>query len=305
MPSKDKAKLPKNKICKGEVKPQYPHVLVKRDALGNMDLFYSNPEEHKKFIHQNLKASGSYNTTEADDDSKEMHTALNPGEVRGYVAGGKSAQIDGHNDINGECTIRTESHGDNYTAIGKDRGIGYKGKEVKMGGSAAKIRTGSKAVERNMATDTVARTYDEDYFKEVKGDQVYAIGKTRVDITKKDHAINVGQNFDIYVKEKAKVETGDVFKTQSGSDTDMKSDAKFSITSKDDMTLESDAKIDIKSKSEITITADTKITIKVGSSTIEISSSGIKINASGVIDIQGSTTKIQGGGLTAPPTTFS
>ena len=72
-------------------------------------------------------------------------------------------------------------------------------------------------------------------------------------------------------------------------------------------------KAQIKTAKDITIESDTKITLKVGGSTIVITPTDITITAAGKVNIKasddvitkGATTKIQGGGAAAPPTTFS
>ena len=74
-------------------------------------------------------------------------------------------------------------------------------------------------------------------------------------------------------------------------------------TAKKDISTSTEAKHNMTASSDITITSSSKITLKVGGSSIEITSSGIKINSSGPIEIKGSQTKVQGGGVSVPPFT--
>ena len=83
--------------------------------------------------------------------------------------------------------------------------------------------------------------------------------------------------------------------TSSNASMSIKADSNVSVKASEDMTINGKT---------ITITADDTLILKVGGSKITIKSSGIEIESSGDIKTQGSTTKIQGGGPVAPPTTF-
>lgn len=309
---KHNKRLPKDHVSEKDTEPKYGHVFGEWDAAGGHSWKYVNPDDHKKTHTQTLAASGSYQTHSADDED-EVHTQLYSGHSRIYGKRGMARFNDGHFDSGGEGTGRTEFPGDTALVTGVNMMLGHKGEYYKIGGPTFEGIKASPAPKRRHYGESVTTTIEEDEHKTIKGNRVSAVDKTRIDITKKDHAVNVGKNFDLYIKSKGKLETGDVFKTQSGKDTTMNSDAKFAISSSQDMSLTtnaafsttSDGKMELTSKAALTISADTKITLKVGGSTIEISSSGIKINASGPVEIQGATTKIQGGGMPAPPTTFS
>ena len=143
-----------------------------------------------------------------------------------------------------------------------------------------------------------SNSFEKDLFNHIQGDHVTMAEKNWVQVTQKDVSSYAGSNWDTYIKEKGKLETGDKLLIQTG----------------DDCTVNSSADVIITSKANISITADTKITIKVGSNKIEISSSGITIDAgsgkldlkaSGDVTTQGSTTKLQGGGAAGVPTTIT
>jgi len=80
-------------------------------------------------------------------------------------------------------------------------------------------------------------------------------------------------------------------------------DQTHNVTAKEDINIKADKKVNIDAD-EVTITGMTKITIKVGNSKIVITQNSIDIISDGDITTRGQTTKVQGGGLKAPPTTF-
>ena len=284
------------------------------DEDGHHEWRATDPKNRKNTIHQNVKSNGSYDVHEGDDSRNGLNLSLRS-LVQQYVSDGHSLNVDGHSDHNFESTHRTECAGDIGQSSGKNYYRGTAKKEVKWSGDGAAGGTakGSQAVYSGGFTGSVRNSYEQDLFGHVQGN--YAMGgeKNWLSMFSKDVALNVGQNWDNYVGQKGKIETGQSFMVQTGSDAVVNSAAKFTVTSKEEMSLTADG-ADVKVKGQnITIEADTKITIKVGSSKIEITSSGIKIDASGTVDInasgavstQGATTKIQGGGMTAPPTTFA
>lgn len=316
-----KKKLGNSKVCTDKYRPKYEHMThVSYDEDGHHEWRATDPKNRKNTVHQNVKSNGSYDVHEGDDDRNGINFSLRS-LVQQYVSDGQSLNVDGHNDFNFESTFRTECAGDIGQSSGKNYYRGTAKKEVKWSGDGAATGTakGSQAVMSHGYTGTVRSSYEKDFFSHVQGD--YAIGgeKNWLGMFQQDVAFNIGQNWDSYVKEKGKIETGQTFLLQTGQDATVNSAAKFITKSSSDTSISSDAKITVKAESsanitaqEITITADTKITLKVGGSTIVIDSSGITINSSGTVDIngsgaittQGATTKIQGGGMTAPPTTF-
>lgn len=305
MAKKHNAKMPNTSVCSGDTQPEYGYVFGNWDECGGHSWYYRNPKNHTKTFSQKLEPSGSYNVTQHDSQDKEVHLNLKAGETRSYVGGGKSTQVDGHSDTSVDCTHRIESAGDFGQASGKNYLRGTKNQEIKIKGNEGHFTAkGSAGVVSSGFTGTVRNSFEKDFFNHVQGDIVSMGEKNKITVVKQDYAINAGQNMDSYIKEKGKIETGQTFLLKTGSDATVNSAAKMIIKSGDNTEITSEA--------EITITADTKITIKVGSSKIEITSSGITIDSSGKLDLkasgdvttQGSTTKIQGGGPSAPPTTF-
>ena len=286
--SKKKERLPEDDVSNTKIKPEYGMVF---DGFfhpdGAQHWTYTNPKDHKKTHSQEVKATGSYKATHGHDQDKEYHLELKTGEHRGYTAGGHAHHSDGSTDSASESTYRNEAQGDQSHVTGKDRYRGTKGKIFDAGGPEAKTRHGSDAVVHYGSSGSVNRTFEKDHHDHVQGNIVTMGEKNRVDLVQKDYAMNAGQNWDTYIKQKGKIETGQDFKLESG------------------------AKIEENAKNEFTMSSDQKIVIKVGQSKITIESGEIKIEgakvtvkADGMVDIKGSATLVQGGGQVAPPTTF-
>jgi hypothetical protein len=295
----DNCKLPKDAVSKGDIEMKYGFVNGEVRECGYVKLIYNNEEEQDKTTEIKIHPTGDHEVTESNSKKKSIRLSAHTGEHRQYTGGGSSTQVDGHFDHNSASTSRFESGGDMAHATGKNKILGIKGQHHKIiGGGEAKILSGSAPVQASGWSGTVRNSYEKDFFNHIQGDHVTMGEKNWVQVTQKDVSSYAGSNWDTYVKEKGKLETGDKLLIQTG----------------DDATINSAADVIITSKANITITADTKITIKVGSNKIEISSSGITIDAgSGKVDItatgdvktKGATTKIQNGGVSAPPTTFT
>ena len=280
-------RLPKDAVSNTEIEPEYGMIF---DGFfypdGAQRWTYTNPEDYKKTHSQEVKATGSYKATHGHEDDKEYNLELLTGEHRGYTAGGHSTHCDGSKDSTTESTDRNEAVGD-QSHVCDNRFRGTKGKVVKVEGPTAEVKTGSDAPYRTGVEGSVVNTYKQDVFTHSEGDMVTMGEKNRVDLVQKDYAMNAGQNWDTYIKQKGKIETGQDFKLESG------------------------AKIEENAKNEFTMSSDQKIVIKVGQSKITIESGEIKIEgakvtvkADGMVDIKGSATLVQGGGQVAPPTTF-
>lgn len=295
----DNCKLPKDAVSKGDIEMKYGFVNGEVRESGYTKIIYNNEEEPDKTTEIKIHPTGDHEVTESNEKKKSIRLSAHSGEHRHYTAGGSAAQVDGNYDFNGESTARFESAGDMAHATGKNKLTGVKGQHHKViGGGTAKIVHGSAPPQSVGISGTARNSYEKDLFTHVQGDYVTMGEKNWVQVTQQDVSSYAGSNWDTYVKEKGKLETGQTLMIQTG----------------DDVTVNSAADVIITSKANITITADTKITIKVGSNKIEISSSGITIdagsgkvdiNATGIIKTQGASTKIQGGGASAPPTTFT
>jgi len=323
-------KVPKTKVCNQKTKPKYGHVHGEWDECGGHKWVYRNAEEGKKTFSQELKPSGGYKVTEADDDVKEGHFEVSPGNKHFYAGAGMSVHADGHYDFNTESTCRIEAGGDASFVTAQDGLFGMGGKKIELvkDGSAKVIAGGSSGTHELGVNGDYRTTIKGKKYTKVEGDTVTGHEGKHIMLNNDDAAFYFDKNWDAFAKQKLKLESKQAFQAfsqdtmflQSDKDMTANSGAKYSVKSKEDYSVNSQAKVIITASSsanitaqEITITADTKITLKVGSNKIEISSSGITIDAGGgKVDItatgdvktKGATTKIQGGGLTAPPTTF-
>jgi|LakMenE01Jun11ns_1017448.scaffolds.fasta_scaffold9959374_4 hypothetical protein len=267
----DNKKLPKDGVSEQDIEPKYGFITGEWRECGGSRWHYEYKEEKDKTYSQKTHPSGAYDTIENNDKKKEINTSLRSGEVRHYVAGGKSTHVDGHHDINVESTQRTEVAGDIGQAGGKNYYRGTKNKEVKISGDTAKIKTGSEAVSSRGYSGTVRNSYDKDYFNHVQGDIVSMGEKNKATVVKEDYAINAGQNMDTYIKQKGKIETGSTMFIQTGSTA----------------TINSASDVQVNAASEVMINASSKITLKVGSSKIEISSGSITITSPSIEFKQG------------------
>lgn len=276
-------KLPKDAWSSGVIQPKYGWIYGSADNLGGHTFTYRNINEPKKASSQTLNPSGGYETTEYDDDRKEIKAVLNVGEIRQYTGGGYSTHITGSIDQSSESTMRTTVTGDigvqggknMFSAVAENKLEGSKNAfNYTVGASESKNFTTSRG-------DTVHDHSGSDH-KNIDGDVVHSVKGNKVTIVQTgDHAIQVlGGNLDTQIAQKMRQYSG----------------------------------------GEMLIESVESITFKVGQTTFTIGASGMSFNtntpivmntssyinmtAGQEVNIQGSQTKIQGGGINAPPTTF-
>ena len=294
----DNCKLPKDAVSKGDIEMKYGFVNGEVRECGYSKIVYNNEEEPEKTTEIRIHPTGDHEVIESNKKKKAVRLSAQSGEHRHYTAGGHSVHADGHFDHNSESTTRFEAAGDMAHATGKNKLTGIKGQEVKASAGKFNHTSGSSALQASGSSGTVRNSFEKDLFNHVMGDKVTMGEKNMIQVIQKDISSYAGSNWDTYVEEKGKLETGQTLLIQTG----------------DDVTVNSAADVIITSKANIKITADTKITLKVGSNVIEISSSGIVINAvsgkldlkaSGDVTTQGATTKLQGGGAAGVPTTIT
>lgn len=261
-------KAPKSPLG-DEIEPKYGYVHGEWDACGGHHFSYRHPDE--KTYQESITPEGSYHISHEDDKKKSIRTELNVGEHRDYVCGGRSCQIDGHFDHNGEKTGKMDHHADfgQATKLNYYRGTGKK--EFKMAGDSVYhgVQEGSSPVHCAARAGTDRLRVKGDKFRAVEGDCVTMGEKKKIEVFKKDVSMYSGANHDTYIKQKGKIETGSTMMIQTGSDA----------------TVNSAAKIVGKAKSDITIESDSKIELKVGGSSITIESGKITIKSS-QIDFQ-------------------
>jgi len=276
-------KLPKDAWSADVIKPQYGWVYGSADGLGGHTFHYRNLEEPKKASSQTLLPSGGYETVEYDEDRKEIKTNLNPGESRSYTGGGASMHAGGSVDQSSDSTMRTTVVGDIGEQGGKNKFSGIAENNLSGSKNAFNYTVGSSESKTYTTSrgDTVAQHNGNEH-KSIEGDVVTSVKGSKVLIIQSgDQAIRIqGGNLDTEVASKMRYKASDT----------------------------------------ILIESDQAITLKVGATTFTIGAGGIgmttnspinlatsstiNLTASEDINIAGATTKIQGGGMIAPPTTF-
>lgn len=266
-------KAPKTKVCNQKTKPKYGHVHGEWDETGGHHWVYRNAEEGKKTFSQKLNPSGGYQVTEADDDVKEGHFEITPGNKHSYVGSGHSIHTDGHYDFNSESTCRIEAAGDSSFVTAKDGLFGMGGKKIELvkDGSAKVVAGGSSGTHDLGVNGDHRQTFKGKKYTKVEGDTVDGHEGKYVQMNNKDAAYFFNENWDAFAKQKIKLESKQEFK--------MFSQSTFLLQTDSDATVNSAAKYVSKSKSDTTIESDTKIELKVGSSTITIESGSITIKS--------------------------
>lgn len=266
-------KAPKTKVCNQKTKPKYGHVHGEWDETGGHHWVYRNAEEGKKTFSQKLNPSGGYQVTEADDDVKEGHFEITPGNKHSYIGSGHSVHTDGHYDFNSESTCRIEAAGDSAFVTAKDGLFGMGGKKIELvkDGSAKVVAGGSSGTHDIGINGDHRQTFKGKKYTKVEGDTVDGHEGKYVQMNNKDTAYYFNENWDAFAKQKIKLESKQEFK--------MFSQSTFLLQTDSDATVNSAAKYVSKSKSDTTIESDTKIELKVGSSTITIQSGSITIKS--------------------------
>ena len=266
-------KAPKSKVCNQKTKPKYGFVHGVWDECGGHDWVYVNAEDGKKTFRQKLNPSGGYQVTEADDDVKEGHFEISPGNKHSYAGAGHSVHVDGHYDFNTESTFRIESGGDGSFVAKQNGMFGIGGKKIELvkDGSAKIIAGGSSGTHDLGVNGDHRQTFKKKKYTKVEGDTVDGHEGKYVQMNNKDTAYYFNENWDAFAKQKIKLESKQAFKAFSQDTMLFQSDQ--------DMTANSAAKIYTKSKSDTNIESDTKIVLKVGSSTITIESGSITIKS--------------------------
>jgi hypothetical protein len=235
-------KLPKHVWDDKEVTPKKGFTTGWQDILGNKEFTYASPSEPEKYSYQKTRASGSYETVHFDQKKAEVITNFQPGEQRGYVAGGKSTQIDGHQDNNTESTHRINVAGDYGTANKTWYHTSTEG--TVMAHNRYKDEYVVAASESKSYYGTYgdhATEHEGNWHEGFKKDHVEAIAKNKITMVEGgDYALHVQKgNADTHIAQKGRIYSG----------------------------------------SDMLIESKTKITIKVGASTITITPSNITIKS--------------------------
>lgn len=256
----DKTKLPQTRLDLKEVIPKHPWTTGQCGILGDSCYTFASPKEPDKYFVQNTRASGSYETVDYSKDKAEIITSFNPGEKRGYCAGGNSTQVDGNDDLNIESTSRTNVYG--------DRGVSCK--------TAYHTSTeGSVIAHNRFKKEFVVAASDSVSFNGSFGDQVNEHSGNWHESFERDHVQAVTGNKITMIKE------GDYsIHTQSGNfDMQVTSGKLHLMTSGDDLIANSNVKVLLQVGAQSKVTVEpAKIKFEVGGgSYIEITAGSIKM----------------------------
>jgi hypothetical protein len=152
-----------------------------------------------------------------------------------------------------------------------------------------------------MYEDHVHTSYSKDNVTMMKGGNHFILSKEGdigVDAQGGSWDVNVSKDTRINSSGFQRYISGDSFTGTSKKAMSFASKDTYSASSSKAMSLSTDDTFSASSKSGLSISDDQKITLKVGGSSIEITDGSIVIRSSGPVDIKGSQTKIQGGGVT-------
>lgn len=295
-------KIHKDAINRDKIDPKYGYVSGEWHEGGSHHFRYENATEPEKFFEQKVDVAGNYKHTAFDDKDKAHVGELKVGEVRSYIGGGSSQQVDSHWDFNGEITGRIEILHDMGRAIGGDYHDAVKGqrKSITKGGEYQGQAGSSITVQHQSHKSTKTRHGSGDDWHYIEKNHGHYVSKSSVQYTEEEDVRHTGGNYDRYVEKKYHVYSKDAYIANT--------DSTFSTYAKKDMDHSTDAKYDVKAKKDITIESDSKITLKVGGSKITIEDGKIKIEATqieikgtGQTSIDGKPVKINGGSMSVPP----
>lgn len=248
--------------------PKYPWVSGSADRNGASTYTYADPEQFDKSYIENFFHSAAFKVQEnADDTKKGLENELSH-ESRSYNSGGSSKTTDGHQD-----TAALEAKGSSRENFAGDKGSSAKGQQYKGAGETS-IDGSKDGGYSNHNGDTYATTTGNRISEHTGNTASHHEGDKTSSTTGNKHSSIKGE-YGIHVQ---------------GGNMDIKVDS---------------GKFQVKSDAVLTIESVAEIILKVGESTVTITSSGVTIKTTGDIVTDGNTTKIQKGGVTAPPTTFT
>lgn len=199
-------KLPKHAWDDDEIQTEQGWVTGEQDILGSKSFKYAHPDKPDDFSLQETLATGSYRTVQFDSNKKQIETSFNIGQNHAYTAGGKSTQVDGHIDKNGESTIKTNSAGDNGETA-KTKFAGYTDKHIVIA-EASTFKATVALSGASGATKSFATTYGDNvnehtgnWHEGFERDHVSAVTGNKVTMIKEgDYAIHTAAgNYDLQV----------------------------------------------------------------------------------------------------------
>ena len=264
-----KVVLPKAPYDDGRANPDYPWLQGSAGLLGDRNTTFANPDATDEAYNEIIHHDGTFEHKEANGLESKLSK-----EVRGYVSSGDSRNTDGQSASYNQSSKLVDVKIDMGQSSGGDLLKGHGGKE--LGGAKEGSYNGTDGDTFKTSKGNVIKTHDGDIHSSTDGDHISTVIGTHYHTVVGEHGINVQDgNYDL--------------KVNSG-------------------------QLQMNAASNITINSTTKIIFKCGVNTIELSSSGLVFNINsgsvtvnapaGDITTAAISTKMQGGGKTAPPTTF-
>lgn len=255
------------KVPDSDTEWEYPYNQVTQTAGGHEVHFNSTPDKES---HRLFHPGGTY--TETSTNGK--HVSLTSDKHYQYVSQGSSYATEGAHDHHSQGGSRHNDEQGHHSENTGDKSGGLSGALAEVIKNFIYHHSVGKK-EEVVEGGHVKDVNDGDQHDNALGDKIHFIGGTKYEQVSGEHGTHVPNgNMDIQIDQ-----------------------GKFRLSSGNDLL----------------ITSATKITLAVGSSTIVITPNDITITSAGTVNIEaqgdiitkGATTKTQGGGRTAPPTTFS
>jgi len=307
-PSNINVKLPPqpNPLA-GRATHDYPMISGETKPNGHTS-FWSQFGDAASHFSAEIGFTGAYKVIE-NGAKKIVHSLEN---AVGYNYGkGQSNHQDGHQDNNSEGNTNNNTKNDHALKAGGDSYKGSGGVEQNGTGGDGSFNNNTGGSTFETTSGDHVKQHDGHIHTNIKGDEVHAVVGNKYHTVKGDHGHYVQSgNYDI------KVESG---KTRFDIAQNL------SLLSRDQVNITADGgtgSVNISGTGSVNITAANKIILQVGESSITITSGNIIIKSGGTVTVQGGSdininsdggdittkgqsTKIQGGGVSAPPTTFS
>jgi len=298
-PSNINVKLPPqpNPLA-GRATHDYPMISGETKPNGHTS-FWSQFGDAASHFSAEIGFTGAYKVIE-NGAKKIVHSLEN---AVGYNYGkGQSNHQDGHQDNNSEGNTNNNTKNDNACKAGGDSYHGAAGDDLGGTGGNGSLNNNTGGSTFETTNGDHVKQHDGHIHTNIKGDEVHAVVGNKYHTVKGDHGHYVQSgNYDI------KVESG---KTRFDIAQNL------SLLSHDQVNINADGgtgSVNIYAANKIILQVgessilldQNQIMLKVGDSAIIITGSGINIQSSGPIVTLGSETDIQGGGVHAPPTTFS
>lgn len=281
-------KLPPNPDATVRSTISYPYIGGSEGYYGEQNIYSQFGPINTAFTQSTDINSGYHIRENTQSGTSVIHDFKNAHEFS-YTAGGYSKHSDGNRSVSTKGQSHHVVSGSKGTEVGKDIHEGSAGSKLSGTGGDGMFENhtgGNKFIATS--GDQIA-LHDGNQHMAVNGDMVMAVSSNKYDTVNGEYGIFIQQgNFDVHAQ---------------GGNVQVSAVQTITVTSNTTLKFVCGTSSIIMNQSGVTINSP-NITIN-GTSALTVESGGsIGIQASGSITTQGSATLIQGGGSTAPPTTF-